>query len=241
MNDVVRYERDGAVAHIVLDRPPLNAYDARMRWELEVAWRRAAGDTDARVVVLRAEGKHFCAGADLKNPGEPAPPDATPMRAWEQMTFVRNLAKPTIAVVQGACVGGGQAFAFPCDLIFCSDDAFFRDPLIEMGVGGIHSPIHVWLYGPRLAKEMLFSGQSVPARRLYEMGAVNRVCPREELLVDAVAYAKEIADHDADALHQAKRSVDLTMDIMGQHSIEGRFAEALEQSWQPPAGPTSTK
>jgi enoyl-CoA hydratase len=241
MDEVVRYERDGAVAHIVLDRPPLNAYDTRMRWELEVAWRRAADDADAHVVILRAEGKHFCAGADVKNPGQPAPPDVVPMRAWEQMTFVRNLAKPTIAVVQGACVGGGQAFVFPCDLIFCSDDAFFRDPLIEMGVGGIHSPIHTWIYGPRLAKEMLFSGESVPARRLHAMGTVNRVCPRGELLADAVAYATKVAEHDPAALLHAKRSVDISMDSMGQDDIERRFAETLDHTWEPPAGPATRK
>jgi enoyl-CoA hydratase len=241
MDDVVRYERDGSVGSIVLDRPPLNAYDARMRWEMEVAWQRAADDPDALVVVLRAEGKHFCAGADVKSFGEPIPADATPMRAWQQMTFVRNVPKPTIAAVQGACVGGGQAFVFPCDLIFCSDDAFFRDPLIEMGVGGIHSPIHSWLYGPRLAKEMLFSGNPIPAKRLYEMGAVNRICARDALLEETLHYANEISGFDPAALLHAKQSVDITMDTMGQEHIEQRFADALGTSWELPGdGPRTT-
>ena len=174
---VVRYERAGPVAQIVLDRPPLNTYDPLLHWELEQAWKQATRDDEARVIVLRAEGKHFCAGADLSGPGEPAPPDADPMPPWDELVFIRNLMKPTIAAVQGACIGGGQRFVFPCDLIFCSDDAFFRDPLVQMGVGGIQAPIHAWMYGPRLAKEMLFSGMRVPAERLHAMGAVNRIYP----------------------------------------------------------------
>jgi enoyl-CoA hydratase/carnithine racemase len=240
VGEVVRYEREGRVAQIVLDRPPLNAYDTRMRWELEEAWWRAAHDAEARVVVLRAEGKHFCAGADIKNPGEPLPPDVVPMRAWELMTFVRNLPKPTIAVVQGACVGGGQAFVFPCDLIFCSDDARFRDPLIEMGFGGIHAPIHTWMYGPRLAKEMLFRGAPITAQRLYEMGAVNGIHARDVLVDEALRCANEIAGNDPSALQQAKRAVDVTMDLMGQHDIERCFAESLDQGWTAPTERPST-
>jgi enoyl-CoA hydratase/carnithine racemase len=229
---LVRYERAGPVAQIVLDRPPLNTYDGLLHWELEQAWKRAARDDDARVIVLRAEGKHFCAGADLSGPGAPAPADADPMPPWDELNFIRNLMKPTIAAVQGACIGGGQRFVFPCDLIFCSDDAFFRDPLVQMGVGGIQSPIHPWLYGPRLAKEMLFSGMRLPAERLYAMGAINRLYPRDELVDQALAFAAEIAQFDPLPLRQAKRAVNTTMDIMGQHYIANRFAELLDETPQ---------
>ncbi len=100
------------------------------------------------------------------------------MTEWDELDFVRNLMKPTIAAVQGGCIGGAQRFVFPCDLIFCSEDAFFRDPLAAVGgIGGIQAPIHTWLYGPRLAKEMLFSGMRLPAARLFAMGAVNRLLP----------------------------------------------------------------
>jgi len=223
---VVEFRRDGPVGVITLDRPPVNAYDAAMHEELTRAWRAAAADADVRVVVLCAEGPHFCAGADLTAPvPEPAAGASAP---WDELTFVRNLPKPTIAAVQGGCIGGGQRFVFPCDLVFCADDAFFRDPLASMGVGGIQAPVHTWLYGPRLAKEMLFSGMRVGARRLYEMGAVNRLYPRDELREATMAFAREIASVDASALRQAKRAVNTTMDLMGQHHVASRFADLLD-------------
>lgn len=225
---VVRYLCEDGIAQIILDRPPVNAYDARLHFELDQAWTTAARDDDARVVVLRAEGRHFCAGADLKGAGEPAPAGAETRSPWDELTFIRNVPKPTIAAVQGACVGGGQRFVFPCDLIFCSDDAFFRDPLVTLGIGGIQAPIHTWLYGPRLAKEMLFSGAPLRADRLYACGAVNRICPSASLLEETLSFARELTRLDPSALRQAKRSVDITMDIMGQHYIANRFAELLD-------------
>jgi enoyl-CoA hydratase/carnithine racemase len=228
----VTYERDGRVGVITIDRPPLNAYDDLLHWELEQAWLRAARDPEATVVVLRAGGKHFCAGADLT--GEPLhrPTDAAPgMEVWEELDFIRNLMKPTIAAIQGGCIGGGQRFVFPCDLLFCSDDAFFRDPLAVMGgIGGIQSPVHTWLYGPRLAKEMLFGGERLPAERLYRSGAVNRIYPRHELQAATMDFAHHVAAGDALALRQAKRSVNTTMDIMGQHYIRNRFAELMDDA-----------
>jgi enoyl-CoA hydratase/carnithine racemase len=225
--NTIRYEVQSGVASIVLDRPPFNAYDDELHDQLMAAGRRAARDSDARVIVVRAEGKHFSAGADMekehgvdRDPGAMTPP--------EEMSFIRNLMKPTIAAVQGGCVGGAQRFVFPCDLIFCSDDAFFSDPLVHMGVGGIPAPIHAWMYGPRLAKEMLFSGMRMPAQRLYAAGLVNRVYPRDALAPETLAFASEIANANAAALRQAKRSVDITMDIAGQHYIANRFAEALD-------------
>ncbi|WP_181428433.1 enoyl-CoA hydratase-related protein [Mycolicibacterium moriokaense] len=223
----VRYAVESGVASIVLDRPPVNAYDDELHDQLNAAWYRAARDADARVIVVRAEGKHFCAGADMdaehsvnRDPDAMSPP--------EEMSFIRNLMKPTIAAVQGGCVGGAQRFVFPCDLIFCSDDAFFSDPMVHMGIGGIPAPIHAWMYGPRLAKEMLFSGMRMPAQRLYAAGLVNRIYPRETLVSETLAFAREIAQANAAALRQAKRSVDITMDIAGQHYIANRFSEALD-------------
>jgi enoyl-CoA hydratase/carnithine racemase len=150
----------------------------------------------------------------------------------EELMFIRNLMKPTIAAVQGGCVGGGQRFVFPCDIIFCSDDAFFRDPLVSMGIGGIQSPLHAWFYGPRLAKEMLFGGIRVPAARLHALGTVNRLYPRAELHDETMAFAREVAAADPLALRQAKRSVNITTDIMGQHYIASRFAELLDDAPQ---------
>jgi enoyl-CoA hydratase len=232
-SEFVHYQLDGRVGVITIDRPPLNAYDDFLHWELERAWVTAARDAEARVIVLRAEGKHFCAGALMSEGRRHRPESAGEgYEPWEELDFVQHLMKPTIAAIQGGCIGGGQRFVFPCDLLFCTEDAFFRDPLAQVGgIGGIQAPLHAWMYGPRLAKEMLFGGGRLPAARLYQMGAVNRLYPTaEELRAGTLEFAHEIAETDPLALRQAKRAVNTTMDIMGQHYIRHRFAELLDDA-----------
>jgi enoyl-CoA hydratase/carnithine racemase len=225
----VTYAREGKVGVINWAKQPLNTYDGLTHYEVEEAWKAAAADDEANVVVFKAEGRHFCAGADTKSL-EPRPADAprfTPIDLWE---LERNLMKPTIAAVHGACVGGGQRMVFPCDLVFCTEDAFFLDPTAKLGIGGIQSHLHTWFYGPRLAKEMLFAGVPVPATRLYAMGTVNRLYPDVETLHrETLAFAHEIADADQLALRQAKRASNITMDIMGMHYIRSRFDELLDE------------
>jgi enoyl-CoA hydratase len=230
-NTAIGYDRHGAVAVITIDRPPVNAYDAALERDLAAAWRRGAEDADAAVIVLRAEGPHFCAGVETpsSSAGDAGRrPPSERAGAGEEVRFVRDLAKPTIVAVQGGCVGGGQRFVFPCDLIFCSEDAFFRDPMPSTGMGGILAPMATWLYGPRLAKEMLFSGMRLPARRLYDMGAVNRIVPREQLWPETLAFATEIAALDPWSLRQAKRAVNTATDLMGHHHVATRLTEQLD-------------
>jgi enoyl-CoA hydratase len=224
---MVRYERDGAVAVITLDRSPVNAYDDAFHVEFQDAWQRAKTD-DSRVVVMRATGRHFCVGANLKDP-QPAAPDARVLAPEEEIRLISSVMKPTIAAVQGGCIGGGQRMVWPCDLVFCSEDAFFMDPTAGMGIGGIQSHLHTWFYGPRLAKEMIYSGMRLPASRLYAMGQVNRMYPDPDALHrEALAFAHEIAQQDPAPLRQAKRAVDITMDIMGQHYVVSRMGELLD-------------
>jgi enoyl-CoA hydratase len=230
--ECVRYERDHRVGVITLDRPPVNAYDDLLHWELERAWIAAARDPEARVIVLRAEGRHFCAGANMTGERRTRPEGADDLyEPWVELDVIQQLMKPTIAAIQGGCIGGGQRFVFPCDLLFCTEDAFFRDPLAQVGgIGGIQAPLHTWMYGPRLAKEMLYGGGRLPAARLYQMGAVNRLYPTvAELHAGALEFAHEVAETDPLALRQAKRSVNITMDIMGQHHVRQRFAELLDE------------
>jgi len=224
---MVRYERDGAVAVITLDRSPVNAYDDAFHVEFQAAWQQAKTD-DSRAVVMRATGRHFCVGANLKEP-LPAAPGAHVLAPEEEIRLISSVMKPTIAAVQGGCIGGGQRMVWPCDLVFCTEDAFFMDPTVTMGIGGIQSHLHTWFYGPRLAKEMIYSGMRLPAGRLYAMGQVNRMyADLDALHREALAFAQQIAQQDPAPLRQAKRAVDITMDIMGQHYVGSRMAELLD-------------
>src|SRR6516225_6350054 len=227
---LVHYRRDGDVGVITLSREPLNTYDGAFHAAFQTAWLTAKAD-DSHVVVMMATGRHFCAGAELRNP-LPAPEGFTELPAWEEIRLIRSVMKPTIAAVQGGCIGGGQRMVWPCDLVFCTEDAFFRDPTASMGIGGIQSHLHTWFYGPRLAKEMIYSGMRLPAQRLYAMGSVNRIFPDVTTLhAGALEFAHEISKQPAAALLQAKRAVDTTMDIIGQHYVTSRMAELLD----PPA------
>jgi enoyl-CoA hydratase len=224
---MVRYERDGDVTVITLARQPINAYDGAFHAEFQGAWLQAKDD-DSRVVVMKAEGKHFCVGANLRNP-QPAPPGAVTLTAWDEIRLIQGLMKPTIAAVQGGCIGGGQRMVWPCDLVFCTEDAFFMDPTATMGIGGIQSHLHTWFYGPRLAKEMIYSGMRLPASRLYAMGQVNRLYPDADTLhAETLAFAHEVAKQDPAPLRQAKYAANTTMDIMGQHYVTSRMEELLD-------------
>jgi enoyl-CoA hydratase/carnithine racemase len=171
-------------------------------------------------------------------PPLPAPDGAEVLPPGDEMRLIRGVMKPTIAAVQGGCIGGGQRMVWPCDLVFCTQDAFFRDPTATMGIGGIQSHLHSWFYGPRLAKEMIFSGMRLPAERLYAMGQVNRLYPNvEELHSAALKFALEVAQQDPVALRQAKRAADITMDIQGQHYVVSRMEELLDDFPQMNFGP----
>ena len=93
----------------------------------------------------------------------------------------REMPKPTIAMVQGACIAGGLMLAWVCDLIVATDDAFFADPVVRMGIPGVEYFAHPGCSGPRIAKEFLFTGDRFTAERAYQVGMVNRVVPRAEL------------------------------------------------------------
>ena len=105
----------------------------------------------------------------------------------------REIPKPSIAMVHGACIAGGLMLAWVCDLIVASDDAFFADPVVRMGIPGVEYFAHPWVLGPRFAKEALFTGDRFSAQRAYELGMVNRVVPRAELAETTFALADRIA------------------------------------------------
>jgi enoyl-CoA hydratase len=224
---LVRYERDGDVGVITLAREPLNTYDGAFHADFQGAWKLARMDSTNAVVML-ARGKHFCAGAELRNPLS-APEGVEILAPWDEIRLIQRTMKPTIAAVQGGCIGGGQRMVWPCDLVFCTQDAFFRDPTASMGIGGIQSHLHTWFYGPRLAKEMIYSGMRLPAERLYAMGQVNRLYPDVETLHrETLLFAHEVAHQDPVPLRQAKRASDITMDIQGQHYVVSRMEELMD-------------
>jgi enoyl-CoA hydratase len=239
---VIEYEVQDRVALITLNRPEQrNAQNAELLKALDEAFERAVDDSEVRVIVLKANGKHFSAGHDLSpevSKGEPwksmfddvGENGLLKMYRWELKHYFgysrkwRDLPKPTIAAVQGACIAGGLMLAWPCDLIIASSDARFSDPVIRMGIGGVEYHGHTWEMGPRKAKELLFTGGSIDAHEAHRLGMVNRVVPREDLVAVTLALAEEISMMHPHALLQAKRMVNQTVNAQGFNvAIEAAF------------------
>jgi enoyl-CoA hydratase/carnithine racemase len=120
--------------------------------------------------------------------------------------------------VQGACIAGGLMLAWVCDLIVASDDAFFSDPVVRMGIPGVEYFAHPWVLGPRAAKEFLFTGDRFDAAWALKNGMVNRVVPRDELLTETRAVAEKIATMPRFGLALTKRAVNQAEDQMGMRT-----------------------
>jgi enoyl-CoA hydratase len=218
----IEYEASERIATITLNRPEAaNAQTLELLDELDEAWRRAADDPEVRVIIMQANGKHFSAGHDIKGV---APDDGwrlADIYAIESRRFLeytlrwRNVPKPSIAAVQGVCIAGGLLLCWPCDLIIAADNATFSDPVVNMGIGGVEYHGHTWEWGPRKAKELLFTGGKITALEAERLGMVNRVVPLDDLRAETRALAAEIATKHPFALRQAKRAVNQTLDVQG--------------------------
>ncbi|MFC9704805.1 enoyl-CoA hydratase [Streptomyces sp. NPDC056943] len=237
----VRYERLGPVAVVTMDRPDYrNAQNSAMTYALDEAFYRAADDSEVKVVVLAGAGKHFSAGHDIGTPERDAhlpferraglwwdhsdKEGAESRFARESEVYLgmcrrwRELPKPMVASVQGACVAGGLMLAWVCDLIVATEDAFFADPVVRMGIPGVEYFAHPWVMPPRIAKEFLYTGDRMSARRAYEVGMVNRVVPREELNDQTMELANRIAEMPRMGLALTKRAVNQAEDLQGMHT-----------------------
>jgi enoyl-CoA hydratase len=237
--EFVRYETGDGIAVITLDRPQAaNAQSPQVLKELDEAWTASDEDSDVRVVVLRSEGKHFSAGHDMSSSGDPA---LSPRRVdgeltvdsyydWEERGYLhyatrwRNLVKPSIASVQGKCIAAGLMLCWPCDLIIAAENAQFSDPVMLMGMPGIEFFAHPWEFGPRRAKQLLFTASSLDAHEARGCGMVNEVVPLEDLTKRTMDLATRVASMDTWAVRLAKRSVNRAMDTMGfSNSVASNF------------------
>ncbi len=238
---VVLYRTEGPVAVVTLNRPRYrNAQNSKMTYALDDAFYKAAADDDVKVIVLAGSGDHFSAGHDIGTPGRDIDQSfdrraglwwdhvnkagAESRYARESEVYLgmcrrwRELPKPTIAMVQGACVAGGLMLAWCCDLVVASEDAFFADPVVRMGIPGVEYFAHPWVMGARFAKEFLFLGERVDAQRAHALGMVNRVVPRDSLEASTMEMANKIATMPRLGLALTKRAVNQAEDLMGLHA-----------------------
>lgn len=241
----VRYDHPApGVGRVTLARAEAaNAQDYLMLSQLNEAFDVAARDQDVRVVILAADGANFSSGHDLRQTDPDMSqfptvgtqchfdaPGAEGYMAREAEMYVglcwrwRNLPKPTIAQVQGRVIAGGLMLVWPMDLIVCSDDATFSDPVVAFGVNGHEYFVHPYEVGARLAKDMLFTGRAITAAEAFQHGMVSRVVPRDELERTTTELAAHIAKRPMFGLTLAKQSVNNTLDAMGMYTaIQSAF------------------
>src|SRR5213080_4728508 len=219
---VVTYEADGRVGIVTLNRPDkLNAISVELKTALIERLQEADRDPATSVVVLRAEGRSFCAGYDISpNPARAArkgnalawhaslTDDATlELTPW-------NMKKPVIASVQGHCLGGGCELAMVCDLTIAAEDALFGEPEIRFSNVG---PVMVmpWIIGLKRARELLYLGDPIDARTALAYGMVNRVVPRAELKSATLKVARRVALMSPEALAATKLAINRGAEAAG--------------------------
>lgn len=158
---------------------------------------------------------------------------------YHQALVMRNVSKPTIAMVQGHAIAGGFINACMCDLIVASDDALFQNPVVNrLTCSAVEIFFEPWEFGARKAKEILWTGDSVTAEEAKHYGMVSRVVPRDKLEEATMELARKIARTPPVAASLVKRSVNQTLDLMGQsnswayHYMTHVFSHATQESAQ---------
>jgi enoyl-CoA hydratase/carnithine racemase len=224
MAEPVRYHVEQGVAWLVIDRPEArNAINQAVGAGLWDGFRRFEADPAAKVAVLTGAGDAFSAGADLKEMA--ALRMTVPPRDWAPH-LGRNLqvTKPVIAAVNGVALGGGFLLAQMCDLCVAAEGARFGITEARWGRGAPWAAPLPWLVPPRVALELLLTGEPIGARRAYEVGLVNRVVPDEALRGEAGRLAATVAANAPLSVRAAKAMV---------HVAAGRdLDQAVEEGWR---------
>ena len=227
----VRYAVEGHGCTLTMDRPEVaNAQDTQLIDDLDAAFDAAGADDEVRVVVLTGAGRHFSSGHDLKAlVGDVEADEWRQMRDTPEGKFehekvmyfdrclrIRDFPKPTIAAVNGSCVAAGLMLACMCDLIVAADDAVFSNPVLRMTGAAVEILVEPWEMPPRKAKEFLLAAEKFSADEAEKLGMVNRVVPADRLLAEAHELAERVAKVPPATAQVVKRSINKTLDLMGQ-------------------------
>jgi enoyl-CoA hydratase len=225
---------DHGIAEVVMDNPPVNALTVAGWYELADVIHGLGEDRDVRVVVLRAEGRGFNAGVDIKEMQETEGFDAligANRGCFAAFAAVYVCAVPVIAAVNGYCLGGGIGLVGNADVIVASDDATFGLPEVDRGALGAATHLSRLVPQHRM-RAMVYTSAVATAAELHEYGSVLRVVPRNELRAAAMEVAGEIAAKSPTVIRAAKESlngIDL-WDVKRSYRYEQGFTFELNLS-----------
>jgi 2-(1,2-epoxy-1,2-dihydrophenyl)acetyl-CoA isomerase len=216
-------ERRGGVFEIRLNRPELlNAVDRETIAALAAAVADAAEDGDARVVLLRGEGTHFCAGGDIAMFGEliRLPPDDRRRELYRTvdalhplLVQLRHMPKPVIAAVQGAAAGFGLSLVLAVDLALAAEDAVFTCGYIHLGTSpdGAMTAILPAVVGLKQASELMLLGERFDGARALALGIINRVVPQDALIAETEVLAQRLAAGPGEAYARTKALIQASL------------------------------
>jgi enoyl-CoA hydratase/carnithine racemase len=221
------YEKAPPRATIRLNRPDvLNAFDFRMLREIARACEDASWDDDVRVLVVTGTGRAFCVGADLRSWGEDLLGNSKEYWKWfgafeDMHDRLRKIGKPTIARINGICVGGGNEVQMACDLSVIVDDAFIRHVGLEHGsvpAGGATQWLAL-MVGERRAREIILLCEEIPPRRAEEWGLVNRAVPADQLDAVVDGWVDSLVRKLPETTRYAKTQLNVWRDLAWSQTI----------------------
>ena len=223
--------RDDGIRVVTMDAPPVNALPVRGWFDLAAALDEAGTDPGTRVVVLRAEGRGFNAGVDIKEMQQTEGFDAligANRGCFAAFKAVYECAVPVVAAVHGYCLGGGVGLVGNADVIVASDDAYVGVPEIDRGALGAATHL-ARLVPPHLMRTLYFTGRTITADELHTHGSVFAVVPRDELDEMALAVAADIAAKDPRVMRMAKEALNAIdpVDVNRSYRMEQGFTMEL--------------
>jgi enoyl-CoA hydratase len=220
------------IAELVLDHPPVNAFDAAGWEQLADTFRRLGDDPAVHVVLLAAEGRGFCAGVDVKELARDGSLITRVNRGcYDTFAAIYDCPVPVVAAVHGFCLGGGIGMAGASDIVLASDDASFGLPEIDRGALGAATHLYR-MFGMSKTRRMLYTGEPIDAREAYRLGALEAVLPRAELFAAARALCARIAAKSPKAVRLAKQSLNgiELLDVKRSYRFEQGFTLELYTS-----------
>lgn len=218
---LVNWEKRDSAGLMTVNNPPVNALSEKVIEEILVCLGEMEQDRDIRVVVVTGGGtKAFMAGADIKEfphlmQGKAGAAGKYASRGHLMFNRLDNFAKPTVAAINGLALGGGCELALCCDLRVAGENAMLGLPEIKLGLfpGGGGTQRLPRLIGEARAKELMYLGDFITAREALDIGLVNRVVPRDEVVAAALELAQKIARRPGVALNLIKQCVDRGLEM----------------------------
>lgn len=204
------------IATVTFDRPPVNAQNRQTREEAIRIFDMISDRDDIRVAILTGAGKVFSAGADVKERVGLVQEAGDYVRhnrlAREYFYSFSDCTKPVICAVNGPAFGAGFALMLACDIMIAAEDAYFVMPEIDVGLAG-GAGFLMQHFGKSMARYMYFTARRIPAAELYRLGVISACVPREKLMDEAMAIAREIAAKSPIAIQKVKRAFNVVEEM----------------------------